>query len=107
MHVPGDLEHRLLREHRLTGRTLALCDLTLLLPFVGAVDQMQQGVVLPQTDTEHNPQHHPADDQPRAQLFEVLDEAEAVFVADRADRGGHICLSTYIATAVVERVVRT
>ena len=55
-----------------------------------AVDQVQQGVVLPQAEAEREGERDPADDQPRAQLVEVLDEAQALLVVNRADRSGHL-----------------
>ena len=46
-------------------------------------------MVLPQADAERDREHDAADDQARAQLFEMIHEAEPVLVADRADALGH------------------
>jgi hypothetical protein len=54
------------------------------------VHRVQQEVVLPERDAEADQERRDADDQPRAQLVEVLDEAQALVVADRPERGaGH------------------
>ena len=74
---------------RLAERAFATLHLAVPDPFQRPADQVQQRVVLPQAHPERDRQHGAADDQARAQLFEVLDEAEAIFVADRANRGGH------------------
>ena len=46
------------------------------------VEQVQQRVVLPEANPEGDGQHDPADDQPRAELIEVLDDAQPIFVPD-------------------------
>src|SRR6185312_12226033 len=49
-----------------------------------------QRVVLPERDAEADQERGQADDQPCAELVEVLDEAQAVVIGDRPQRGtGH------------------
>ena len=72
---------------------LPFCDLLLRLLFERPVDDFQQRVVLPQAHPERDRERDGADDQARAQLIEMVDEAELVFVADRADRGGHVLMN--------------
>ena len=47
------------------------------------VDRVQQPVVLPVADRERDAEHDERDDQPIAELVEVLDEAQPVLMADR------------------------
>jgi hypothetical protein len=44
------------------------------------VDDLEDPVVLPQAQPENDQEREQADDQPRAELVEVLDEAELVLV---------------------------
>ena len=89
LHVVRDPEHALLGKRGLPERAVAFLDLFLGLLVQRAVDDFQQRVVLPQAHPERDRDRDRADDQARAQLFEMVDEAESVFVADRANRGGH------------------
>ena len=54
-----------------------------------AVHDVEHHVALPQAEAEAADEDDDADDQPLAQLVEVLDEAETVLGADRPQRGGH------------------
>ena len=49
----------------------------------------QQQVVLPEAERQGDAEDDDADDQPGAQLVEVLDEGEAILVGDRLDAAGH------------------
>jgi hypothetical protein len=84
-----DFEHRLLGEHRLSDRPLALGDLLARLGLQRFVDDVKKRVVLPQTYGERDGQDGSADDQATAQLIEVVHEAESILVANRANRAGH------------------
>jgi hypothetical protein len=54
------------------------------------VDDVQELVVLPQAQTKGQAKGDTAHDQARAQLFEMVNEAESILVSDWADRGGHV-----------------
>lgn len=56
----------------------------------GGVDEAQEGVVLPEAEPEGEGEGDSADEEAGAELLEVVDEAEALFVADCSDRGGHL-----------------
>jgi len=87
--VPRYRQNSPLGDDRLADRSLALGDLFARLDLQRLVDDRQQRVVLPQAHAERDCQHHAAEDQPCAQLFEVVHEAEPILVADRADRRCH------------------
>jgi hypothetical protein len=52
-----------------------------------AVDDLEDGVVLPVAEAEDHDEGEQAPDEPAAQLVQVLDEAQTVLVPDRADTG--------------------
>jgi len=51
-------------------------------PVQRSVDQLEDQVVLPEAEPERHPEGCDADDYPRTQLVEVVDQAELVLVAD-------------------------
>src|SRR4029453_10133407 len=53
------------------------------------VEDLEDRVVLPEADAEGHREADQADDDARPQLVEVLDETEAVVVADGPQCGGH------------------
>src|SRR4051794_6445181 len=53
------------------------------------VEDLEQPVVLPEAEAEGDGQRDRADDEPRPQLAEVVDDREPVLVADGPERGGH------------------
>src|SRR5271165_3574382 len=59
-------------------------------------------MVLPQAETERHCDRRQRDDQPRAQLIEVINEADAVLVTDLFDGDSHAlrsrCWTTSTAT---------
>ena len=71
---------------RVLGRLLVVLERGLL---ERAVDDVEHDVALPQADAEGGEEDDDADDQPLAQLVEMLDEAETVLGADRPQGGGH------------------
>jgi hypothetical protein len=57
------------------------------------IESLEQGVVLPEADRKRDRQGDAAHDQARAQLVEVVDDAQAVFVPDRPEDLRHPCPS--------------
>ena len=53
------------------------------------IDEVQQRMVLPQADGEYDHERDRTHNQSGAQLFEVIDDAQSLFVTDRADCGRH------------------
>ena len=49
------------------------------------VDDLEQEVVLPAAERPRGHEHDDAEDQPRSQLAQVLDERQPVLIADRPD----------------------
>src|SRR3954447_23963818 len=74
----GRALERVLALARLEGRALER-----------AVDDVEDRAALPQADAEADREDRDAEDQPLAQLIEVLDEAESILVLDRPQGGGH------------------
>ena len=63
-----------------------------LIAHLDAVDHLQQRVVLPHAHREDDRERRDAEDEPRAQLVEVLDEGQPCIMLDRLcglDAGGH------------------
>jgi hypothetical protein len=56
------------------------------------VDEAQQGMVLPQAHSEHDPEGDRTHDQAGAQLLKVIDDAQSLVVADRPDCRRHLRL---------------
>jgi hypothetical protein len=54
------------------------------------VEQMQQMGALPEAEPERDGQYCRADNQPVPKLVEVIDDAQAVFVADRPKALRHL-----------------
>ena len=73
------------RESRglLEGVLAALLAVEVLRRLERLVDRLQQPVVLPVADRERRDEDADADDEPRAQLVQMLDEAEPILVTDR------------------------
>ena len=55
----------------------------------GLLGDFQQQVVLPEAERQGDGEDDQADDQAVAQLVEVLDQAQLVFVGDRPDAARH------------------
>ena len=53
------------------------------------VEQVEQDVVLPVAQAEGDREHRQADEQPAAELIEVVDDAEAILVADGPENLRH------------------
>ncbi|HEX4116912.1 MAG TPA: hypothetical protein VHY18_13680 [Solirubrobacteraceae bacterium] len=70
----------------------------LLLGLVGKrrVDDAQQLMVLPHAEPKRQRDRGDRDDQPRAQLAQVVDEAEPLLIADAADGNSHVSPSSAI-----------
>ena len=56
----------------------------------GAGGDLEQQVVLPEAERQGDAEDDDADDDPGAQLVEVLDQGEAVLVGDRPDAGHRV-----------------
>src|SRR2546423_932982 len=79
-----------LRARLLLERALALAARRRLgAVFERPVDDVEDVLVLPGAEREGGGEGEDRDDEPRAQLVEVLDEAEPVLVADRAQPRRH------------------
>jgi hypothetical protein len=83
------LQHSLLGEVGLPDGAIAVGDLLACLRLQRLVHDVQQFVVLPQADAEGDREHGHADDQAGSELFQMVDEAQLLLVADHADRGSH------------------
>src|SRR4029453_16220063 len=68
-----------------------------------AVDPVEDEVVLPQADAEADDERGDADDEARAELVEVLDEAQAILVPDRPQRAGHPARRSWALSAARTR----
>ena len=53
------------------------------------VDDVKQRVVLPHAEAKRHGERRQRDDQPRAQLLKVIDDADAIFIPDAPDGDGH------------------
>ena len=84
-HGARALLHRVGRAERAVPRA----DLLLGLVRERRVDDVQQRVVLPHAEGERRRDHGQADDQPRAQLLEVVDHAEVLLVPDPSNGDSH------------------
>jgi hypothetical protein len=88
--VRGDhLLERLVEDVDLAKDALALLRPLLRRLLQRLVDDRQQLVVEHEAQRERDNEDASREDQPAAQLIEMLDDAEAIVVADGANRRGH------------------